>query len=79
MWTGAVTPQQMCWERCWEEYEICPGKGNSGGPLVIIDKVTTIYTQVGVVSFGSNSGKNTDIFARVSLFCSSTKKILCNN
>lgn len=79
MWAGNITPQQMCWRRCWEKYEICPGNGDSGGPLVIIDKVTNIYTQVGVVSYGPKSGKNPDVFARVSNFCEWTKEKLCNN
>jgi len=78
MWAGIITPQQMCWERCWEKYEICPGYGDSGGPLVIVDKVTNIYTQVGVVSYGSSNGKKPDVFARISKFCQWTKQQLCD-
>lgn len=76
MWNGAITSRQMCWsERCWKELEVCPGAGDSGGPLVKIEG--NIHTQVGLVSYGSNSGKKPDVLARVSKFCAFTKKWVC--
>merc|ERR1712154_83979 len=62
-----VTDRQMCWSRCWEDMEVCPGSGDSGRPLVIIND--DVHTQVGVVSYGTASGKKPDVLTRVSIFC----------
>jgi len=79
LWNRKIPKTQICWpqEFCATEEDICPGKGDGGGPLVSIRG--NVHTQVGVVSLSSSDDTNPPVFARPGSkkLCKFTQKQMC--
>lgn len=75
-WNYKIDNWQICMDGCVKKWDVCPGYGDSGGPVISIGANSD--TQVGIVSYGDFDGEKPDVLARVSWYCDFIKYVVCD-